>query len=73
MIGHIVSNNGGAPAGGGTTAGSMPTVQISDTPEYDPDNYDVVNGLAGEEIYKKVSPSMRIRSLRPVAAGRALS
>ena len=58
VIGHIVSNNGGAPAGGGTTAGSMPTVQISDTPEYDPDNYDVVNGLAGEEIYKKVSPSI---------------
>lgn len=58
VIGHVVSNNGGSPAGGGVTAGSMPTVQISETPEYDPDNYDVVNGLAGEEIYKKVSPSI---------------
>ncbi|GAB2044204.1 hypothetical protein AGATL06_07010 [Agathobaculum sp. TL06] len=58
VIGHVVSNTGGAPAGGGVTAGSMPTVQISGTPEYDPDNYDVVNGLAGEEIYKKVSPSI---------------
>ena len=58
VIGHVVSNTGGAPAGGGVTAGSMPTVQISETPEYDPDNYDVVNGLAGEEIYKKVSPSI---------------
>ena len=33
-------------------------MQIADTPKLDPDNYDVVNGLAGEEIYKKVSPSI---------------
>lgn len=36
----------------------MPTVTISEKPNLDPDNYDVVNGLAGEEIYKKVNPSI---------------
>ena len=46
------------PASADSGSGSLPTVQISDTPELDPDNYDVVNGLAGEEIYKKVSPAV---------------
>ena len=60
VIGHVVSggNGGSAAASADSGSGSLPTVQISDTPELDPDNYDVVNGLAGEEIYKKVSPSV---------------
>ncbi|MDY3618127.1 S1C family serine protease [Agathobaculum sp.] len=57
----------GGLAGGGSDGGAaapafgnsnMPTVSISKTPDLDPDNYDVVNGLAGEEIYKKVNPSI---------------
>ena len=60
VIGHVVSggNGGSAAASADSGSDSLPTVQISDTPELDPDNYDVVNGLAGEEIYKKVSPSV---------------
>ena len=60
VIGHVVSggNGGSAAASADSGSGSLPTVQISDTPELDPDNYDVVNGLAGEEIYKKVSPAV---------------
>lgn len=60
VIGHVVSGGNGGPAAASADSGSgsLPTVQISDTPELDPDNYDVVNGLAGEEIYKKVSPSV---------------
>lgn len=59
VIGHVVSGGGGT--GGtspGVSAGNMPTVTISQTPDLDPDNYDVVNGMAGEEIYKKVNPSI---------------
>ena len=52
----------GQPDGGRVTQAfgkaNMPTVTISEKPELDPDNYDVVNGLAGEEIYKKVNPSI---------------
>ncbi len=41
-----------------TAGGDAPTMQISNKPDLSPDNYDVVNGLAGEEVYKKVSPSV---------------
>ena len=58
VIGHLVSGDNGAAVSASAAAGDTPTVQISSTPELDPDNYDVVNGLAGEEIYKKVSPSI---------------
>lgn len=60
VIGHMVSGGDGGAVAASADAGDgeLPTVQISSTPELDPDNYDVVNGLAGEEIYKKVSPSV---------------
>nr|WP_297171792.1 trypsin-like peptidase domain-containing protein [uncultured Agathobaculum sp.] len=59
IIGHLVSGGGfEAVISANAEPGALPTVQISDTPELDPDNYDVVNGLAGEEIYQKVSPSV---------------
>lgn len=60
VIGHVVSGGNGdaVAASADTGSGDLPTMQISDTPNIDPDNYDVVNGLAGEEIYKKVSPSV---------------
>lgn len=58
MLGSMFDDgNGGAT----TTFGhsnSAPTMQISSKPSLDPDNYDVVNGLAGEEIYKKVNASI---------------
>jgi len=59
MLGHVVAG-GNSPdnTSSATQAGNMPTVQIAQKPDYDPDNYDVVNGLAGEEIYKKVNPSI---------------
>lgn len=58
LIGHLVSSDGGSAVSASASTGDTPTVQISSVPELDPDNYDVVNGLAGEEIYKKVSPSI---------------
>ena len=58
VIGHLVSGDNGAAVSASASTGDTPTVQISSVPELDPDNYDVVNGLAGEEIYKKVSPSI---------------
>ena len=58
LIGHLVSGDGGSAVSASASTGDTPTVQISSVPELDPDNYDVVNGLAGEEIYKKVSPSI---------------
>ena len=68
-VGNLFAG-GSAPADSGESAetGSQPTVQINDTPELDPDNYDVVNGLAGEEIYKKVSPSI-VSVLSTTASG----
>ncbi len=58
-LGHAFSSDSGEPGDDEQTAsGELPTMQLSQTPELDPDNYDVVNGLAGEEIYKKVSPSI---------------
>lgn len=58
LIGHVVSTDGGNAVTASAQAGDLPTVQINEAPDLDPDNYDVVNGLAGEEIYKKVSPSI---------------
>lgn len=58
LLGSFAFGGGSDPAADGSAAGPLPTVQIADTPKLDPDNYDVVNGLAGEEIYKKVSPSI---------------
>ncbi|MFR3787761.1 MAG: S1C family serine protease [Agathobaculum desmolans] len=58
LLGTFAFSGGADPAADGSAAGPLPTVQIADTPKLDPDNYDVVNGLAGEEIYKKVSPSI---------------
>ena len=60
VLGHVIGDGDGAAvsASAETDSGELPTLEISDTPELDPDNYDVVNGLAGEEIYKMVSPSV---------------
>lgn len=59
QIGRAVSN-GSNDGGAASVFGSddMPVVNVSGTPNLDPDNYDVVNGLAGEEVYKKVNPSI---------------
>lgn len=58
FIGHFVNTGDGGAVTASAQSGDLPTVQLNSTPDYDPDNYDVVNGLAGEEIYKKVSPSI---------------
>ena len=61
VLGHVVAGGGSAvsaSAEADSGDGELPTLEISDTPEIDADNYDVVNGLAGEEIYKMVSPSV---------------
>lgn len=60
VLGYFVTGADGQPGDTQADAGKsgLPTVQITERPVYDPDNYDVVNGLAGEEIYKKVSPSI---------------
>ena len=58
LIGHMVYTGDGNAVKASAQAGDLPTVQLNETPNLDPDNYDVVNGLAGEEIYKKVSPSI---------------
>lgn len=58
FIGHFVNTGDGGSVTASAQSGDLPTVQLNSTPDYDPDNYDVVNGLAGEEIYKKVSPSI---------------
>lgn len=58
LIGHMVNTGDGSAVTANAQAGDLPTVQLNETPDLDPDNYDVVNGLAGEEIYKKVSPSI---------------
>ena len=45
-----------------STSDSAPTLQINSKPESDSsnssDNYDTANGMAGEDIYKKVNPSV---------------
>ena len=57
---------GNANSNSGTTASdssdSAPTLQINSKPESDSsnssDNYDTADGMAGEDIYKKVNPSV---------------
>jgi len=62
VIGHFAQGGTYNAGNAGETSQStsvnkdMPTVSISAKPEAD--NYDVSNGMAGEEIYKKVSPSI---------------
>lgn len=57
VLGHVLAPGTGSLQTG-ERSGELPSVQLNNTPQLDPDNYDVVNGLAGEEIYKKVSPSI---------------
>ena len=66
--GAVVGNmafGGNANSDSGTSAStsdSAPTLQINSKPESDSsnssDNYDTANGMAGEDIYKKVNPSV---------------
>ena len=67
--GAVVGNmafGGNANNNSGTTASdssdSAPTLQINSKPESDSsnsaDNYDTADGMAGEDIYKKVNPSV---------------
>ena len=63
IVGTMVS--GGSVANSSQTAASSsdstPTLQINSKPSADSDNadnYDTTDGMAGEEIYKKVSPSV---------------
>ena len=66
--GAVVGNmafGGNANSNSGTSAStsdSAPTLQINSKPESDSsnssDNYDTVDGMAGEDIYKKVNPSV---------------
>ena len=56
---------GNANSGSGASAStpdSAPTLQINSKPESDSsnssDNYDTADGMAGEDIYKKVNPSV---------------
>lgn len=64
VIGTMVSG-GSASSDSSTTASasdSVPTLQINSKPTSDSDssadNYDTADGMAGEDIYKKVSPSV---------------
>lgn len=66
--GAVVGNmafGGNANSDSGTSAStsdSAPTLQINSKPESDSsnssDNYDTADGMAGEDIYKKVNPSV---------------
>ena len=66
--GAVVGNmafGGNADSDSGTSAStsdSAPTLQINSKPESDSsnssDNYDTADGMAGEDIYKKVNPSV---------------
>lgn len=66
--GAVVGNmafDGNANSDSGTSAStsdSAPTLQINSKPESDSsnssDNYDTADGMAGEDIYKKVNPSV---------------
>ena len=66
--GAVVGNmafSGNANSDSGTSAStsdSAPTLQINSKPESDSsnssDNYDTADGMAGEDIYKKVNPSV---------------
>ena len=56
--GHANSDSGTSAS----TSDSAPTLQINSKPESDSsnssDNYDTADGMAGEDIYKKVNPSV---------------
>ena len=56
--GHANSDSGTSAS----TPDSAPTLQINSKPESDSsnssDNYDTADGMAGEDIYKKVNPSV---------------
>lgn len=56
--GHANSDSGVSAS----TSDSAPTLQINSKPESDSsnssDNYDTADGMAGEDIYKKVNPSV---------------
>ncbi len=58
-FGGNANNDSGTSA---STSDSAPTLQINSKPESDSsnssDNYDTADGMAGEDIYKKVSPSV---------------
>ena len=58
-FGGNANNDSGTSA---STSDSAPTLQINSKPESDSsnssDNYDTANGMAGEDIYKKVNPSV---------------
>ena len=58
-FGGNANNDSGASA---STSDSAPTLQINSKPESDSsnssDNYDTADGMAGEDIYKKVNPSV---------------
>ena len=58
-FGGNANSDSGASA---STSDSAPTLQINSKPESDSsnssDNYDTANGMAGEDIYKKVNPSV---------------
>ena len=58
-FGGNASSDSGASA---STSDSAPTLQINSKPESDSsnssDNYDTADGMAGEDIYKKVNPSV---------------
>ena len=64
VVGNMVFG-GNANSDSGTSAStsdSAPTLQINSKPESDSsnssDNYDTADGMAGEDIYKKVNPSV---------------
>lgn len=58
-FGGNANNDSGTSA---STSDSAPTLQINSKPESDSsnssDNYDTTDGMAGEDIYKKVNPSV---------------
>ena len=58
-FGGNANSDSGASA---STSDSAPTLQINSKPESDSsnssDNYDTADGMAGEDIYKKVNPSV---------------
>ena len=58
-FGGNANNDSGTSA---STSDSAPTLQINSKPESDSsnssDNYDTADGMAGEDIYKKVNPSV---------------
>ena len=58
FVGNANSDSGTSAS----TSDSAPTLQINSKPESDSsnssDNYDTADGMAGEDIYKKVNPSV---------------